>query len=148
MAILRRNLKLKKKIFYFPSFCYLSCITDENELETTRSISPHTSSSHNSLSITTNSQSIKNINQPIDLLSNVDAISRAKNTIAFCRALNGGYFRNMDPRHFAVILDGQLIGIYENESKACQAAVAAIKGDGMVFPISGNFKSKKDVIYL
>ncbi|CAH1757469.1 21729_t:CDS:2 [Entrophospora sp. SA101] len=48
----------------------------------------------------------------------IEAISRAKNTIAFFRALNSGCFRNLDPNSFVVISDGKLLGIYPNEDQA------------------------------
>ena len=74
---------------------------------------------------------------------------KAKNLITFFRALHEGHFRNVDLNYFVVISDGQLIGIYENEQKACQVAaqtnlnIGNQVGDGMVFPISGNFKSRR-----
>jgi hypothetical protein len=123
-----------------------------------RSILPTSpSSSHKSSSlITTSDQSSQldyNVrsNETFDKnnRNNLTAICRAKNLIVFLRALNEGYFRNVDLNYFVVISDGQLIGTYENEEKACQAAartnfnIGNQVGDGMVFPISGNFKSRR-----
>lgn len=141
---------------------FILCTDEENESSKTNSILPYVQPSssfppHKSPSLITTSnqlqysknndrsnESFDNNNQ-----NNLIAIYRAKNLIAFFRALHGGHFRNVDLNYYAVISDGQLIGIYENEEKACQAAaqtnfnIGNQVGDGMVFPISGNFKSRK-----
>ncbi|CAB4401330.1 unnamed protein product [Rhizophagus irregularis] len=135
---------------------------EENESSKTKLILSHVQpstsfSSHKPPSLTTTSDQLqysKNIdrsNEPFDKNNqdNLIAIYRAKNLIAFFRALHGGQFRNVDLNYYVVISDGQLIGIYENEEKACQVAaqtnfnIGNQVGDGMVFPISGNFKSRK-----
>ncbi|CAI2167316.1 8123_t:CDS:2 [Funneliformis geosporum] len=125
-------------------------VKDEVKLKISRSISPRTPppSAYNPTKLT-NSQNV-DINQPpnpTDLPPDnnpLDAITKAKNTIAFIRALDRGYFRNVDPSYYVVIMGGRLISICENEMKARQEAVATINGDGMVFPISGNFKSNQN----
>ncbi|CAG8617467.1 11931_t:CDS:2 [Funneliformis mosseae] len=143
------NLKGKKAQFvawWRSQLYYIKFLSHEVKLEITRSYKPSPSSYNPN--ILTNSQNI-DTNQPPSPTelsydnNHLDAISKAKNTIAFFKALGGGYFRNVDPSYFVVISGGRLIGFYENETEARKEAAAVINGDGMIFPISGNFKSNQ-----